>query len=489
MPASSHALPRDGWATPIGAAQPRLSASIGATSRQRLALLGPLLAGHALLGWMMSDSTTVATIHAIAVALASFGLVLSVPRPTVVLLVCSYIAGCEVLWRMCNAAIFWESAKFIMAVVLVIALARRGRARLPAPAVCYFALLLPSALLTLAQLDWTPARQELSFNLSGPLTLALAVIYFSNVRLQMHDLHGTSAAIGGPATAVAAVVVLRIAALGEIDFAMDSNFGASGGFGPNQVAASLGLGGLFFLFPVFFCRPGLVERLTLLALCAMLLLQSALTFSRGGAYLALAASGAAALFLCRTRPARGRLLAAAGLLTLVGFAALPYADAWTGGLLIERFTTPEFTHRDGLVRDDLAVWADNPLFGVGPGRAAEERGAEFGGAAAHTEFTRALAEHGLFGFASVAVLAGMTWRRFSAAAMFEEKALLAALFVWPLLFMSVNSMRIVAPSLLFGLAFARWAPAERSTHRTRAGRITMRQSFLKACPARLFKAP
>jgi hypothetical protein len=83
----------------------------------------------------------------------------------------------------------------------------------------------------------------------------------------------------------------------------------------------------------------------------------------------------------------------------------------------------------------------------------------------------------------------MTRRRFSAAVMFEEKALLAALFVWPLLFMAVNSMRIVAPSLLFGLAFARWMPVERSAHRTRAGRITMRQSFFKACPARLFKAP
>lgn len=458
MPASWHALPRDNWTVPVGASHAPPAVGFGFASWQCAALPVALLAGHVVLGWLLSRSKAAAAIHAMTAAVGAFGLTLSVPRPTAVLAVCCYIAGCEVLWRMCGAAIFWESAKYIMAVALVIALARRPNPRVPAAAVFYFALLLPSALLTLAHLDWTPARQQLSFNLSGPLTLSLAVIYFSNVRLRMHDLRTAAVAIGGPVAAIAAVVVLRMAALGEIDFAMDSNFGASGGFGPNQVAAILGLGGLFCLLPVLFCRLGIAEFCIALALCAALLIQSALTFARGGAYLALAAAGAVAVFLWRSRAARCRLLLSAGLLTLTAFAALPYADAWSGGLLIERFTTPDLTHRDELVRDDLAVWAEHPIFGAGPGRASEERGAELGGAAAHTEFTRALAEHGLFGLASAAILAGMIWRRFSAAVDPAEKALLAALFLWPLLFMGVNSMRLAAPSLLFGLGFAHWAP-------------------------------
>ena len=485
MPASSHTLPRGPWAAPSCSAQGPAAAWFGAAS-SGVALCGALLAGHVALGWLLSQSKAVATIHAVVATVAAFGLTLSIPRPTVVLAVCCYIAGCEVLWRMSGAAIFWETAKYVIALALVISLGRRENARAPAAAVFYFALLLPSSLLTLAYLDWTPARQQLSFNLSGPLALSLAVIYFSNVRFRMQDLRTAAMALAAPAIAIAAVVARRITALGEIDFGMDSNFAASGGFGPNQVAAVLGLGALVCLLSALFCRLGTVERWASLTLFAALLLQSALTFSRGGAYLALAASGGATLFLCRTSAARGKLLLAASVLTAAGFAALPYADAWAGGLLIERFTTPDLTHRDQLLRDDLAVWAEHPVFGVGPGRASEERGTEFGGAAAHTEYTRALAEHGLFGLASVAILAGMTWRRFSSTVDPAEKALLVALLLWPLLFMGVNSMRLVAPSLLFGLAFAHWAPAtspanafpEAFTFRRRS-RQTSRQSYRK----------
>jgi hypothetical protein len=473
-------LPHARWPAPIGAGQARLAASGWGTSWRSAELLGALLGGHAALGWAVSQSKTAATIHAIAVAAAALGLTLSVPRPTAVLGVCAYIAGCEVLWRMCGAAIFWEAAKYLMAAVLIIALARRGNARAPAAAVFYFALLLPSALLTLALLEWTAARQQLSFNLSGPFALALAVAYFSNARLRMEDLRLAAAAVAAPVTAIAAVVALRMAALGEIEFAMDSNFGSSGGFGPNQVSAMLGLGGLFCLLAALFCRPGLVERVLALGFCAVLLLQSALTFSRGGVYIAMASAGAAAVFLFRAGEARSRLLLAAGALSIAAVAGLPDADAWTGGRLIERFTTPDLTHRDELLWDDLAIWAANPVFGVGPGRAAEERGVEFGGAAAHTEFTRALAEHGLFGLASIAILGWMTLRRFSAAVAPEEKALLAALFVWPLLFMAVNSMRIAAPSLLFGLAFVRWVPATRTANWPVARAMIRRRLFFTA---------
>ena len=142
--------------------------------------------------------------------------------------------------------------------------------------------------------------------------------------------------------------------------------------------------------------------------------------------------------------------------SVIGGFAGATADAFT---LFERLEKKLEAHRGQLLRDDLAVWAEHPVFGVGPGRASEERGSELGGAAAHTEYTRALAEHGLFGLASVAILAGMTWRRLTAAVEPAEKALLAALFLWALLFMGVNSMRLAAPSLLFGLAFAHWAPA------------------------------
>src|SRR2546430_7771451 len=38
----------------------------------------------------------------------------------------AYIAGSEVLWRMCGAAVFWESGKYAVILIFAIALARRS---------------------------------------------------------------------------------------------------------------------------------------------------------------------------------------------------------------------------------------------------------------------------------------------------------------------------------------------------------------------------
>ena len=63
------------------------------------------------------------------------------------------------------------------------------------------------------------------------------------------------------------------------------------------------------------------------------------------------------------------------------------------------------TGREDIARADLEVWFDNPVLGVGPGVAKEYRAATFGrAAAAHTEFTRLLAEHGILGLVALIIL-------------------------------------------------------------------------------------
>lgn len=419
--------------------------------------LGLLLAVHAAFGWAMSQSKNAATLHAFAAAAAALGLALSVPRPRAVLIVCCYLLGCEVLWRMCGAAVFWEFGKYLTAAVLLVAMARRDDVRPSAAPLFYFAVLLPPAVQTLALLDWTSARQQLSFNLSGPLTLAMAVVYFSNVRLEMNSLRAAVVAVMAPVSAIVTVIYLRMPAAGEMEFTSDSNFAASGGFGPNQVSAILALGGLFCLVALVVCRLSRLEQIMAFAAGLIALIQSALTFSRGGLYIAAASAAAGLLFLLCERAARRKVLFTAAVLLLAGATVVPYLNDWTANRLTARFLDVDLTHRQELVRDDIAVWIANPIFGVGPGRAGEQRGAELGGAAAHTEFTRVLAEHGLWGFCSIAILGWMSWRRFSAASGPREMALVAALLTWPLLFMAINSMRLAAPSLLFGLAFARWS--------------------------------
>ena len=110
--------------------------------------------------------------------------------------------------------------------------------------------------------------------------------------------------------------------------------------------------------------------------------------------------------------------------------------------------------REQLAEADWEVFMEFPVFGVGVGISNYFHP---GGATAHTEYTRALAEHGLLGVAAYLSLLWLLLRR--AAAILEAResrpyrGLLLALLVWPLTYMVVNAMRTSAPGLSIGMAF------------------------------------
>jgi hypothetical protein len=105
---------------------------------------------------------------------------------------------------------------------------------------------------------------------------------------------------------------------------------------------------------------------------------------------------------------------------------------------------------------DLQIWFENPVLGVGPGGAYRVRQSLFGHhTAAHTEFSRLLAEHGILGFLAILLLLVMAKRSIGQGRTNGDKAFAASMIGWSLLYMGINAMRIVAPSFLFGLPFAR----------------------------------
>ncbi|MCI0614726.1 hypothetical protein L0244_17185, partial [bacterium] len=73
------------------------------------------------------------------------------------------------------------------------------------------------------------------------------------------------------------------------------------------------------------------------------------------------------------------------------------------------------------------------------------------GAAAHTEFSRMLAEHGLLGLAAIILLIIIAIRNVRSTTHREGKAITVSLLVWSISFMFINAMRLVAPAFLFGL--------------------------------------
>ena len=191
--------------------------------------------------------------------------------------------------------------------------------------------------------------------------------------------------------------------------------------------------------------------------------QAVLTFSRGGVFnvvLCVAAFGAHQLHSQRTRTAF--LITIALVATLGVNVILPAIDDWTGGVMSERFSAIDPGLRRQMAEYDLKIFRENPVLGVGPGMAKRQRFSYFKHSiAAHTEYTRLLAEHGSFGLLALILMLAMASRAYLRAPGFQAKAWVTVFVGWAMLEMLHAAMRIAAISFVFGLGMIVFFPPQR----------------------------
>lgn len=399
---------------------------------------------------MQYGSSALTVIHAMVVIAVGVKWAVDGRRDPRVVVVVAYIAGCEVLWRMTNDRLYWETGKYAIVLVLSIAFIRtRGLRAAPIPVV-YFLALLPSAALTLQEFDWLEAKNQLSFNLSGPLALMVAGVYFWDVRLAASDRLRVFASMIAPIVGVASIALVGILTTPFIEFTTESNLVTSGGFGPNQVSAALGLGALLIWLTLQEEALTAVYRSLLIIIMGWLIVQSAMTFSRGGLYGAALAAACTLPSLFKGRLGL-RLLAVPVVLYLGWLIVWPALDAFTDGKLAARFQETELTNRADISENDFYLWEKYPVLGVGPGISRLERVDQ---RISHTEFTRLLSEHGSFGAVAMLVLAIGVVGRLLRPGPVNHKSMVASMVVWAAAYMGNSAMRIVAPSVAFGLAFS-----------------------------------
>ena len=260
------------------------------------------LIAHLALAILMSQSNLVATGHALLTLGAGFWFAATTRQPERIAYIVAYITGSEVLWRMTQAQIFWEFGKYSIVIILLVSILRSGQMRGVALPFMYFALLLPSTILPMENTTTDELRGHLSFNLSGPLALALCVWYFSQSRYPKSVFYPTLLMLIAPIAGIGAVTLLGTFKASVLKFGNESNFATSGGFGPNQVSAILGLGVLaIFLFLLTEQKSRWLKPV-LFVLMMGLAAQSAMTFSRTGLYNA----GVAAAAQRTPRPDRRR---------------------------------------------------------------------------------------------------------------------------------------------------------------------------------------
>jgi O-antigen ligase len=377
----------------------------------------------------------------------------------------AYLIGAEVLWRQVKAPVPYQTAPYVMillsAFVVVFAIGRlNSTARL---AVLYFLLLIPSVINTIRTAG-AEAREMIAFALSGPAALACFVAFTSQVRATPEQfrriLWAALISAVGPLAIALSEIQSELAKGNAIEFKDQSNFLTSGGFGPVQVSAVLGLGVVIAIVLTIF-DTNRVARYLAGILALVFSVQSLLTFSRGGMFSAAIGLSALAIAQARNRRIRNRVMVVVAIaLTLGYFVVVPFLTDFTGGAFEKRFTDTESARTD-LASNDAQIFTDNILFGVGPGMTKYQRltyevcqlrsdkcDKE---ASSHTEFTRLLSEHGIPGVAAGIVLIWMAVRAIRGSR--ADRPFAVAFIFWAVAQMFYANLRVVAVPFAFGLAF------------------------------------
>lgn len=436
----------------------------GSVEVKALALIGL----HIPLALLIREFPALGLVHALTVLVVGLVCAVRKKRPELAAYVAAYITGAEVLWRMTQTSVFWEFGKYAVATILFVSMFVSRRRKASILPLLYFITLLPSLLKTTDSMDWDTARKQISFYLSGPFALMICSLFFSQINLSKRHVLNIFLAVICPVTGVASIAILSTVTAQNLEFTTGSNFVTSGGFGPNQVSAALGLGALTSMLYVLDERVSLRMRVLLLILAIILLIQSVLTFSRSGLYDVILSLLVAALFYVRNNRTRVKFILIAGLLSSFSFyVVLPRLDDFTEGFFKMRFESIKTSGREDFALAELRAWEDNFILGAGPGGAESYRHEEIARTndllvASHTEYTRLLAEHGLLGLYAILLLLSMALRNVTRAGAGESGARVAAFTVWAALFMSGNAMRMVAPSFVFGLGFATFLSSEAS---------------------------
>jgi hypothetical protein len=413
---------------------------------------------HVGLALVSRNISALATIHALITILLGIYISLSSKNAKSIVLVVSYIIGAELFWRMTGANVFWEFGKYASLVVIGIGLIRFKHWKNAWLPLIYLALLIVSIPTTVTWFGWnSQAREAISFNFSGPLLLTFSIIYFSQIKIDLIQLKQIAWMVTIPIISVFTLAVYNTITAKRIVFTIESNFTTSGGFGPNQVSAILSLGVVMMFLIILFERNRQL-RLIAFVVFGVFLVQSLLTFSRGGLYNAVICVFFSMLHIIRNKRSRTRFLFAFTVLTLVSiFIVYPVLDKFTNSLLAQRFTDVNLTNRGEIAWGEILVWFDYPLFGVGPG-VSPYMTLRYTGifAAAHTEYTRMLSEHGVFGLLAIIIMGIIVARSYFKSPDWLYKTWVVVFLLWPLTEMSHAAMRVAAIPILMGMASGNW---------------------------------
>lgn len=333
------------------------------------------------------------------------------------LMAAAYITGSEVLLRMTGGNVSYEFSKYGVMIFLFLGMYYRGFSKGATPYWIFLLLLVPSVVISAFVINFdTNLRNTIAFNISGPVCLAVASLYTYRRKIALEQVNNILLSMGLPIISCMVYLSLYTPNIQDVITSTQSNFEASGGFGPNQVATFLGLG----MF-IFFSRIILESRSKFLVILNLIVVfnisyRGMVTFSRGGMITGFLMIVLLLVFLYFKSNYRGKVklnyiivIIALAMMSIWGYTSLQ-----TGGLINKRYQNQDaagkakesqFTGREDVAQNEIKLFLENPIFGVGVGKGVEVREVQTGVfILSHDEITRMLAEHGTLGILGLLIL-------------------------------------------------------------------------------------
>lgn len=332
--------------------------------------------------------------------------------------------------------------------------------------VLLIACIAPSLLVNVLDFD----REQWVFNVLSIIEAGVLLILLSRERWNIERFAKTIQVGLMPIIPLLTYLTIKSPTTGGIDFTVGANFAAAGGWGTNQVATVLGLAIVFATILLIIKRPLFTIKWISYVLIAYLFFRSFLTFSRGGVVSAVCSISIAFFYaMLSNRQAFVKYTFVLITIGVVGSLIFVEVNDVLGNKLLQRYlgetpgtlsgstekTWSKVTSgRSVMIEADLEIFSEYPVFGVGPGGAKPLR-FEYGGpknAAAHTEYSRLLSEHGLGGLIASLLLFSFPIYWMSRQRYKLWKGISGALFCMALLSAAHSAMRTNTTVVCYVLA-------------------------------------
>jgi len=380
----------------------------------------------------------------------------------------AYITGIELLCRIAKTSPYipYEFGKYYFVLIVGIFILVKGELKMNI-GIIIMILCLP-ALFFIPEEGY---RTYLVNSFSGIFLTGMLAYIFSSRKIYIHELKSLFVLMLYGIIVITISIIVGSPDIDQIEFDLVANSQTTANFGSNQVSTLLGLGilitGISLLLKLRLFNP----RLITLSFFILFAIRGLLTFSRGGIL-----GGAISLMVfyfmpnvSKLKPQKINIFLFLFIVTvLVG--SFFYVNSLTNNVLVDRYKgeTPgtklgyrEVTletitsRRSSLIFAEWGIFLENPIFGVGPGAGYAAREEKIGmRIASHTEVTRLLAEHGLFGLVIALIFLLYPVYKVSKTEYGFDRLLSAAFFSFAVFTSMHAAMRTTVTPFLWGLGCA-----------------------------------